>query len=131
MSNVHDDRPTTTTEDPLTIILGEIRKLATRLESLEERIERLDEPDTERRPLASLALRSDGKVLLSVAHVEGADLAGRERWEGVVLSDTEASRVLRAMSDAADDAASQAGGAILYRKRKNDPDDEGGSGEAS
>jgi hypothetical protein len=131
MKNVHDDRPTTPTEDPLTIILGEIRKLATRLESLEERIERLDEPDTRRPPLASLALRSDGKVLLSVAHVEGADLVGRERWEGVVLSDTEASRVLKAMSDAADDAASHAGGAILYRKRKNDPDNESGSGEAT
>jgi hypothetical protein len=108
MKNVHDagkpgqgSEPSSTTGDPLAMILGELRQLSARLGSLEERIE----------------------------HVEGADLADRERWEGIVLSAAEAAKVFNAMSGAADDAAGHAAGRILWhgRKRDNDPD-EGGSG---
>jgi len=77
-----------------------------------------------------LALRSDGRVLLAVSHVEGVDIAGRERWEGIVLSGTETAEVFRAMSDAADDAAGHAAGRILWhgKRRDNDPDEGGGGG---
>jgi hypothetical protein len=130
MSNVHDDRPTTSTEDTLAIVLAEIRALGARIERLEQRLGDLDAPDPSRVPLVpSLALRSDGKVLLAVAHVEGANIADRERWEGIVLSASEAAKVFGAMSDAADDAAGQTAGRILWHglKRDNDPD-EGGDG---
>ena len=77
-----------------------------------------------------LALRSDGRVLLAVSHVEGVDIAGRERWEGIVLSGTETAEVFRAMSDAADDAAGHAAGRILWhgKRRDSDPDEGGGGG---
>ena len=125
MSNVHDDRPTTPSEDPLAIILAEIRKLSTRLEHLEHRLEALNAPDI----VPPLALRSDGKVLLAVSHVDGADIAGRERWEGIVLSGKETAEVFRAMSDAADDAAGHTAGHIRWHDKKRDSDpDEGGDG---
>src|SRR5215213_2219864 len=125
MNNVHDDRPTTPSEDPLAIILAEIRKLSTRLEHLEHRREALNVPDI----VPPLALRSDGKVLLAVSHVEGGNIAGRERWEGIVLSVTETAEVFRAMSHAADDAAGQTAGHIRWRDKKRDSDpDEGGDG---
>ena len=137
MSNVHDagkpgqgSDPSSTTGDPLAMILGELRQLSARLGSLEERLALLDETVQGRGPLVpSLALRSDGKVLLAVEHVEGADLADRERWEGIVLSAAEAAKVFNAMSGAADDAAGHAAGRILWhgKKRDNDPD-EGGDG---
>jgi hypothetical protein len=130
MSNVHDDRSTTSTEDPLTLILAEIRALGARIERLEQRLGEFDSPDTNRGPLVpSLALRSDGKVLLAAAHVEGADIDDRERWEGIVLSVTEAAGVFRAMSDAADDAAGQTAGRMLWEgKRRDGEPDEGGDG---
>ena len=137
MKNVHDagkpgqgSDPSSTTGDPLAMILGELRQLSARLGSLEERLALLDEPAQGRGPLVpSLALRSDGKVLLALEHVEGADIADRERWEGMVLSAAEAAKVFHAMSGAADDAAGHAAGRILWhgKKRDNDPD-EGGDG---
>jgi hypothetical protein len=132
MSNVHDDRPPTPTEDPLTTILGEIRTLGARFDTLEQRIGHLDASAPVRPQLVpSLALRSDGKVLLAVAHLEGADLAGRERWEGIVLSVPEASGVFKAMSDAADDAAGHTAGDILWqgKKREHDPGEGSGNDE--
>ena len=138
MKNVHDagkpgqgSEPSSTTGDPLAMILGELRQLSARLGSLEERLALLDETAQGRGPLVpSLALRSDGKVLLAVEHVEGADIADRERWEGIVLSAAEAARVFNAMSGAADDAAGHAAGRILWqgKKRDNDPDEEGDGG---
>jgi hypothetical protein len=112
------------------MILAELRALGARLDRLEQRLGNLDAPDTNRAPLVpSLALRSDGKVLLAAVHVEGANIADRERWEGIVLSFQEAATVFRAMSDAADDAAGQTAGRILWHgsRRDNDPD-EGGDG---
>jgi hypothetical protein len=139
MSNVHDagkpgqgTNPSSTTEELLSIILEEIRKLGARLESVEGRLEHLDAPDSVRPPLIPpLALRSDGKVLLSVAHVKGADLAGRETWEGIILSKTEAADVFKAMSEAADDAAGHTAGHILWhgKDRDNDPDEGSGDGQ--
>jgi hypothetical protein len=130
MSNVHDDQPTTSTEDPLALLLAEIRSLGTRIERLEKRLEGRDAPNTKRVPLVpSLALRSDGKVLLAVEHVEGANVADRERWEGIVLSAAEAAKVFNAMSGAADDAAGHAAGSILWHGTKRDSDpEEGGDG---
>jgi len=52
-------------------------------------------------------------VLLAAAHVKGADIADRERWEGIVLSVTEAAGVFRAMSDAADDGRADRGAHAL------------------
>ena len=138
MKNVHDagkpgqgSDPSSTTGDPLAMILGELRQLSARLGSLEERLALLDETVQGRGPLVpSLALRSDGKVLLAIEHVEGADLADRERWEGIVLSAAEAAKVFNAMSGAADDAAGHAAGRILWhgKRRDNDPDEGGGGG---
>jgi hypothetical protein len=125
MNNVHDNRPTTPSEDPLATILAELRQLGARLERLEHRLEDLNAPDV----VPPLALRSDGKVLLAVSHVEGADIAGRERWEGIVLSVSETAEVFRAMSDAADDAAGHTAGRIRWRDKKRDSNpDEGGDG---
>jgi len=137
MKNVHDagkpgqgSDPSSTPCDPLAMILGELRQLSARLGSLEERLALLDETVQGRGPLVpSLALRSDGKVLLAIEHVEGANLADRERWEGIVLSAAEAAKVFNAMSGAADDAAGHAAGRILWKGTKRDKDpDEGGDG---
>jgi hypothetical protein len=137
MNNVHDagkpgqgSDPSSTTGDPLAIILEEIRQLSARLGSLEERLALQDKPAPGRVPLVpSLALRSDGKVLLAVEHVEGANIADRERWEGIVLSAAETAKVFNAMSGAADDAAGHVAGRILWHGKKRDSDpEEGGDG---
>ena len=110
----------------LATILTELRQLGERLESLEHRLADRNAPNV----VPPLALRSDGRVLLAVSHVEGVDIAGRERWEGIVLSAAEAAKVFNAMSGAADDAAGHAAGRILWhgKKRDNDPDEGGGGG---
>lgn len=41
-----------------------------------------------------VALRCDGRVLLSTADLAHVDLSSRERWEGVVLNEAEACDVL-------------------------------------
>lgn len=105
--------------DPLTLILGEIRGIAVRLEHVETRLEYLDrdvlkaidaesiavtdaEPEPEPRRVPSLAFTVDGRVLLSVAYVAGAHVEARETWTGLVLSESEASDVLDALGDGAD-----------------------------
>lgn len=92
-------------------------------------IERLDPPDTDRPPslVPALALRSDGKVLLSAGYLKGAELDGRERWEGVILNVAEACDVIDAVSDGCDDAASRVAGRIVWRgKKKDEPEGNGG-----
>ena len=74
----------------------------------------------------SLAMLSDGRVALSLAYVEGADLAGYERWEGIILAPEEAYAVLDRLSDAADDAAAHVGGRITFGEKD---DGEGGDAE--
>jgi hypothetical protein len=74
----------------------------------------------------SLAYRSDGRVMLSVAYVEGADLTGYETWTGILLSPEQAEEVLDGISDAADDVGANIGGAIRWRK--GEPEGSGGDG---
>ena len=70
---------------------------------------------------------SDGSVALSLTYLEGADLAGRTRWEGIILEPEEAEEVLDGLSDAADDVAANISGSLIWRK-KGEPDGEGGDG---
>ena len=80
-------------------------------------------------PTPALALRSDGAVLLNPEYLEGANLEGRERWTGVVLSYAEACDALDAMSDAACDAAAHIGGRLIALARKKAMGEpEGGEG---
>lgn len=77
-----------------------------------------------------MALLSDGKVLLSVAYLKGAELDGRERWEGVILNVAEAWDAIEAVSDGCDDAASRVAGRILWRgKNKSEPEGSDGDGQ--
>lgn len=95
-------------------------------------IEPIDVPDTDRPPppVPGLALRSDGKVLLSVTYLKGAELDDRERWEGVILNVAEAWDAIDAVSDGCDDAASRVAGRILWRgKTKGEPERSGGDGQ--
>lgn len=103
-----DIDPSASSPNPLAEILSAIRALGTRMDVLEHRFEYLDRDilraiESPSRPVSAdlieapkgepepphvpaLALRSDGRVLVSVAYVEGADLSERERWEGIVLN---------------------------------------------
>jgi hypothetical protein len=92
----------------------------------DEEEEEGDGPITEReRPYRkALALLSDGRVALSLAYVEGADLTGYERWEGIILEPDQAEHALDSMGDAAADVAAHLGGSILWKK--DEP--EGGNG---
>jgi hypothetical protein len=126
--------------DTLTEILVVLRDLGLRMQGLEARLEGLDRsvldalnaeaaPNTEPEPprVPTLALTSDGRVLLSLHYVEGADLSDRETWTGILLSEAESFDALDAMSDAADDAAAHVGGRIIARSKKRDKPGEGGS----
>jgi hypothetical protein len=85
------------------------------------------DPDRARLPAPALALRSDGKVLLSVAYLRGVDLSERERWEGVVLTRAEATDARERVSGACDDAAAHLAGRLLWKDKGRDD----GSGEDS
>jgi hypothetical protein len=87
-----------------------------------------EEEDDDAPHVAGIAFRSDGMVLLSTAYLEGANLEGRERWEGILLSPIEAGRVLVAVSDGADDGASRVAHHIVFGTREDE--DEGGEGSA-
>jgi hypothetical protein len=94
-----------------------------------ERAEREDEePNTEPEPhhVPSLAILSNGKVVLSVVHLEGADISSREIWQGVLLNEAEASDALERITDAADEAAGRVAHRILFKGKKRD--DEPGEG---
>ncbi|HZF47707.1 MAG TPA: hypothetical protein VE093_03595, partial [Polyangiaceae bacterium] len=74
-------------------------------------------------------LTNDGRTLLSLHYVEGADLSDRKTWTGIFLTEAEAFDALDAMSDAADDAAAHIGGRIIARTRKkSEPEGESGDG---
>lgn len=75
--------------------------------------------------IPALALRCDGKTLLSVTHLAGADLSGRETWVGVVLHEEEALGVLARLSNASDEAAGYAAAGILWKGKRG----EGGGSE--
>lgn len=54
----------------------------------------------------AMAFRSDGAVLLSIAHVDaGVDLSGREHWVGVVMSKSEVDIARARIGEACDEAA--------------------------
>lgn len=87
----------------------------------------LDGDERGRLVVPALALRSDGKALLSVAYLDGVDLSARERWEGVVLTEAEAINARERVSDACDDAAGHIAGRILWKdKGRDDGSDEDG-----
>jgi hypothetical protein len=126
-------------------ILALLREIGTRLDILEQRFEYLDrdvlkaidaesiavsdaEPDPPYVP--TLAFTNNGRVLLSLHYVTGADLTGREQWTGIVLTEAEACDAFDAISDGADDAAAHVGGrliALARKKAKGEPD--GGANE--
>ena len=134
-------------DSDLAKILAAIRGLSARLDVLEQRFEYLDrdvlkaikspslpvpehlieerpdtEHDTEPEPemphVPTLALASDGRLLLSLHYLTGADIADRERWTGIILTEAEAC-----------DAASHIGGRLIaLAKKKGEP--EGSRGDA-
>lgn len=134
--------------NPLSEVLAEIRGLKTHIKHLELRFEYLDrdclkaiksastpvpehlieEPDedeegedTDREPephIPTLALTSDGRVLLSLHYVEGADLTDRERWVGIYLTEAESCDTFDRISEGADDAAAHVGGDIVAASKK-------------
>jgi hypothetical protein len=89
------------------------------------------EPATEREPphVPGLALLSDGRTALSMAHVEGADLSERTVWQGVILTEAETSDTLERLSDAADEAAGHVAHRILFKGPKRDDEPGEGSDE--
>jgi hypothetical protein len=84
------------------------------------------EPDTPRVP--SIAFTNDGRVLLSLHYVEGADISDREKWTGIVLTEEERLDVLVSVADRADDAAAHVGGRLIAKARKGEPEGSGGHG---
>ncbi|NUQ74462.1 MAG: hypothetical protein HUU21_12975 [Polyangiaceae bacterium] len=84
----------------------------------EPEVDPVPDPVPEEPHVPTLALASDGRVLLSLHYLAGADITGRERWAGIFLNDAEIDDALVAMSDAADDTASHIGGAIIARAKR-------------
>lgn len=135
----------------LTEILRTLRIVALRLDTLEHRFEyldrdvlkaigseskpvTLDEEDDDEAPLTEpdpahvpgLARLSDGRVAVSIVHLDGIDIGDRVRWEGVVLSEAEACDALDRVSDASDEAAGHVAGRILAnaKKRREEGEDD-------
>ena len=69
------------------------------------------EPDVHDLP-PSLALRCDGRVLLSTSDLDGVDLTKREMFIGIVLSEAETSDVLDRTDDAFLDVAAHVSGLL-------------------
>ena len=97
----------------------------------------LAEPDGGRAQLAeltrpgcvpALAFRTDGKILLSLAYLTGADVSKREVWSGILLSEAESREAVGRLSEGADDAGSHVAAGILYPSSKRKRDDEPGEG---
>lgn len=89
----------------------------------EPEVDPVPDPVPEEPHVPTLALASDGRVLLSLHYLAGADITGRERWAGIFLTDAEIDDALVAMSDAADDTASHIGGAIIARAKRERGDE--------
>lgn len=71
-----------------------------------------------------LAIRCDGRILLSTADLKGIDLAGRERWECIVITEAEASDIFDRLPF--EEAAAPTVARILAqaKKPKKSPSDE-------
>ena len=147
MSNVHKPDVAGKDSDPpatLTEILRLMRSVAVRLDALEHRFEYLDrdvlkaigseskpvtldeeEPLTEPDPahVPGLARLSNGRVAVSIVHLDGVNLGDRVRWEGVILTEAEACDALDRVSDASDEAAGHVAGRILQMSKKREGED--------
>jgi hypothetical protein len=92
--------------------------------------EPMSKPGAEPSLVAPLALRSDGKTLLSVAHLQGVDVTGREQWTGMVLTEDEVGRIRDRLMNAFDEAAGRVGGRLRWDGKKGEDDgNKGGDGE--
>jgi hypothetical protein len=66
----------------------------------------------------------------SLRRFEGCDLAGREPWEGVVLSEAETWDAIDRLSHFFDETAGYTAGRLLHKgTKRGDEPDEGGSDE--
>lgn len=63
-----------------------------------------------------LALRCDGRVLVATTDLKDVDLTGRERWEGIVLTEAEAADVFDRMDF--EQAASPTVASLIARDKK-------------
>jgi hypothetical protein len=101
-------------------------RLDARIRSQREELHEEEAPDTEPEPVHApgLAFLSDGRAALHVSHLGGASMHDRETWTGVVLSVAETSDALEKLADAADDAAGNIAGYILFGSKKKDDDDD-------
>ena len=76
-----------------------------------------------------LAVRCDGRVLLSTVDLAEVDLAGREVWVGLVLSEAEASDIQERLNF--EEAAAPTVARLLAldkkKKKKGDDDDDDGA----
>jgi len=110
-----------------------LTSLADRIEVLEDHVELLEtdaedqadggdvEPLTEPNPAPltpPLALRCDGRALLSVADLDGVDLSAREMFVGVVLTEAETSDLMERLDDAYHDAAAHMAASLRKRGKK-------------
>jgi hypothetical protein len=98
------------------------------LKAIDAESEAVTDADLDPPHIPTLALTSDGRVLLAVHYVDKVDLSDRETWTGIILTEAEACDALDAMSDAADDAAAHVGGRIIamVKKRRGEPEGSGG-----
>jgi hypothetical protein len=115
-----------------------IQNLTAQFDVLERRVANIhrdpvssEPPNATPRPprIPPLAVRNDGKILLAVTHLEGCDLSGRERWEGVVMNDVEMRYTNEHLADLFDDAAARTAGRFLRKDPKGDTEPKGGGGE--
>ena len=67
---------------------------------------------------APLAMLCDKRILLNTRELGDVDLGDRPRWEGVILSEAEASDILDHLDAAFAAAAALVGGGILRRIKK-------------
>jgi hypothetical protein len=113
-------------------IITLLRSIGARLEVLEKRFEDLAvsgtaEAELEPPRIPTLALTSDGRLLISVHYLSERAIEGRETWTGVLLTEAEACDAFDALSDAADGAAAHVGGRIIAQARKKaESEGEGG-----
>jgi hypothetical protein len=115
-------------------IIALLRGIGARLEVLERRFEDMAVPETAEAELEppripTLALTSDGRLLISVHYLSERAVEGRETWTGVILTEAEACDAFDALSDAADGAAAHIGGRLIALARKKaENEGEGGDG---
>jgi len=83
-------------------------------------VELRTEPDLHQRPILPppLALRCDGRVLLSTVDLEGFDLTKWETFTGIVLTEAETSDVLDRTDDAFLDTAAHIVGMLRHKGKR-------------